>query len=132
MCSVRHKHDWQQVKEKKHMPKNHSSCIIKTLNRFLEQDKSLNLCFITGYCTSTKERVVRKSDSFLGDTQKTQDLGTELVASTESTQGDQDTASPFLLQINILLLRAAWLPGSPAKENSKHHCTYSSQQQCSL
>lgn len=108
---------------------------MKTLNRFLAQNNSLNFCFITGWCTSTKERVGRGTDSFLGDTQKTQDLVIELVSATETTQSDQDTANLSLWQINILLLRvlrAAWLPGSPTKENGKHHCTYSLQQQCTL
>lgn len=110
---------------------------MKTLNRFLSQDNSLNLCFITGSCTSTKEMVGRGNDSFLGDTQKTQDLVTELVSTTETTQSDQDTASLSLLQTNILLQMAAWLPRilqSTAKDNGKHHCTtpYNNSTPCNI
>lgn len=107
---------------------------MKTLNRFLAHNNSLNLCFITGCCTSTKEMVGRGNDSFLGDTQKTQDLVTELVSTTETTQSDQDTASLSLLRINILLQRVAWLPGSTAKDNGKHHCTtpYNNSTPCNI
>lgn len=95
---------------------------MKTLNRFLAQNNTLNLCFITDCCMSTKKKEGRGNDSFQGDAQKTQDLVTELVSTGETTKSDQDPSTLSLLQANILLLRTVWLSGSTAKENGKYHC----------
>lgn len=107
---------------------------MKTLNRLLAQDNSLNLYFITDCWTSTKKKEGKGNDSFEGGTQKTQELVTELVSTGETTKSDHNPATLSLLQATILLLRAAWLSGSTAKENGKYHCIcpYSKNASCDI
>lgn len=45
-----------------------------------------------------------------------------MVSTGETIKSDQDPTTLLLLQAKILLLRAAWLSGSTAKESGKHHC----------